>query len=163
MTHQQYLWVLSVGVQNPCGHGDTSAYTCLCVGVWRPVCENILLSHSAHLIYSISSGNSCRDIVTLSKLYWLAGPFRGAQAANEMWQLNELPALNLNRFSRTIGMNGVWWTWGHVGLATQMQTYMTRYLHIAKVSVIIVVNGKQGYARRYNHHRSTHLHCSNDT
>lgn len=108
------IFLLLVCIQNLCESDNTSAYVRVCVPLQRCVSackrENILLSHLAHLIYSISSGNSCCDIVTLSKLYWLAGPFRGAQVANEMWQLNELLVLKLNRVSRMISLNTGRWT-----------------------------------------------------
>lgn len=105
------------------------AATSVCVCVCRSARETVLLSHLAHLIYSISSGNSCCDIVTLSKLYWLAGPFRGAPDANEMWQPNELLVLNLNRLSRMISMNTAW---GNM----QRPTYASWQPHAAKISVI---------------------------
>ena len=106
---------------------DTSAYAHLCVCVCvcvcaracvslrrcarQSACQDILLSHLPHFIYAMSSGNSCCDIVTLSKFYWLAGPFRGAQVANGMWQPNELPVLNMNEGgSEIIAANAGGWT-----------------------------------------------------
>lgn len=104
-------------MQSLCGglttHQHMRIYVCVSLRrcVRQSVCQDIQLSHLPHFIYAMSSGNSCCDIVTLSTFYWLAGPFRGAQVANEMWQLNELPVLNLNEGgSRIISVNAGWWT-----------------------------------------------------